>query len=234
MKRSLSLAMAAIAVCIISLPAADRLTIVDYYRMIPDKAFKHPKFILTLKNGVYTTPSIIEEQLKPTVDIPNGYLFVEDPGTGGGTTGHACAVFIAASGVPHIALNQFAFNGVAGDSALSMFILRDGMLVDRTAECAPMISLSLFLKDPHDIKRIQSVIGKTHLYMIRTELPRYGTDIVTTLMVFSGKAELYRTADWLSSKEKAEYAAFFAMPKYETIIFSWDKKKALFIAGSKK
>lgn len=216
------------------LTAAEKITILDHYRQLPEKAFRTGRTPLTLKNGVYTAESITEGELHPVVDIPNGYLRIEDPGTGGGSLGYECALFLDADKQPHVALIHFSFDGVTMENTFSLFARKGTAYTDRTAEGLPKMGLSLFLKDPNDIKRITSVVEKKFLYMIRIDLPRYGTDVKATLTVFTGKVEAQMESSGVSRKEKAECGTFLKLPKYETVIFTWDAKKAAFIPGAKK
>jgi hypothetical protein len=60
-------------------------SILDWYHAIPKRLLDDYKYQIRLKNNVFVSRSRTGYEVKPIVNIQNGYLKIMDGGTGGGS-----------------------------------------------------------------------------------------------------------------------------------------------------
>lgn len=72
-------------------PSLAGRSILDCYHSLPENLLGDQKYRIELKNDVYISRSVANFEIKPRVDLQNGYLKIMDNGTGGGSVVHELA-----------------------------------------------------------------------------------------------------------------------------------------------
>jgi hypothetical protein len=115
-----------LSTCIVclSIAAFSQAKIVKYFDKLPTEN-KHG-YAIKFKDGKYKVES--ETQSSIIVDDKNGYLKIEDAGTGGGTFVLELAIFKTASGEDILAVNYYSYSGDGKDGgAVTFFETYDNM-----------------------------------------------------------------------------------------------------------
>lgn len=193
-------------------------SVIEYYNDIPASFFSDAKYELKQSGKKWVTPSVADTELEPLVDIPNGYICIEDPGTGGGTRIDEVALFVLKSGAVLIGINRKDIDGVVGTSSSLIFVSKeDGKWADVTKKVLPKTGLSSFFKPgfvPSDKVTILSWF----------ELPRKGTTVVWNLDTTGIEARIGY------EQNVAENRAVLAAVKTKKIEFLYDVKTGTFSA----
>lgn len=202
-------------------------SVVEWYNMLPAERLIGGRFTLVQKRGVWTSTSpITEEEIEVVADIRNGYLYIADHGTGGGTIIHELALFTADGGKEYIGVNLKEFDGVGISSNLKFYACSDGRFRDVTADICPFLDTKEFIMER--FKELSSAAVCLKQVSIDPQLPRKGTTLV--LQLFTGRLEMMMTSEGMALKECA------GLPDklYKTIDLVWDVKKGVFRLGAKK
>ncbi len=202
-------------------------SIVEWYNILPADSLIGGRFTLVQRHGVWTSTSpITEAELEVIADIKNGYLYVADPGTGGGTIIHELALFKADGGKEYIGVNLKEFDGVGITSNLKFYAYSGGRFRDVTADICPFLDTKEFIMEK--FKELSSARICLKQVSIDPQLPRKGTTLV--LQLFTGRLEMMMTSDGMALKE----CAGLQDRLYKTIELAWDVKKGIFRLSAKK
>lgn len=212
--------------------AREPATVLDYYNMMPPACFENNKFAIRYEKGKYVSNSIVDYEIYPIVDQQNGYMFIEDPGTGGGTVRHEIAIFTDNSKNIFIGVHISSFDGVAPESRLKFFVYKKGTFRDTTASIFPKISSTDFMKENFDESLVPDIINNRSLYSIMYNLPRYGTKIKCDLFIASARIEAMLESK--SDDDKKAYTDFLKKIQFKEVEINWDIKKSVFKIGKKK
>jgi len=87
-------------------------SILDYYHSLPEKLLGDYKYRIELKNSIFVSRSNANYEIKPIVDVQNGYLKITDAGTGGGSVVHELAFLQTNEGNNIIGVNVIEHDGV--------------------------------------------------------------------------------------------------------------------------
>lgn len=157
-----------------------RLHVVDYYNQIPSKYFGDQKYVLRQIGSTWETDSIAEYTINPVVDLKNGFVSINDPGTGGGSIIYEVALFLTRSRQPILGVSMRNFDGVFAETHIQ-FLVQDGKSwVDGTSKIIPNIHPGLFLK-PDFYNQNKEKIDSLSVFKIVYKLPRYGTKVKLSL-----------------------------------------------------
>ncbi len=200
-------------------------SIVEWYNLLPEDKLIGGRFTLVQKRGAWTSTSpITEAELEVVADIPNGYLYIADHGTGGGTIIHELALYTAEGGKEFLGVNLKEFDGVGITSSLKFYAYSGGRFRDVSSAVCPFLDVREFIIE----KKSGGVIEKClDQLSIDPQLPRKGTTLVLQLstarleMMASGRDDLKGCAGLLDKF-------------YKTIELAWDVKKGAFRLGAKK
>lgn len=201
-------------------------SIVEWYNIFPADKLIGGRFTLVQKRGVWTSTSpITEEEIEVVADIRNGYLYIADHGTGGGTIIHELALFTADGGKEYIGVNLKEFDGVGISSKLRFYEYGGGRFRDVTAAICPFLDIKEFIVEKKGGDSASQCLARLS---IDPQLPRKGTTLI--LQLFTGRLEMMMTSEGLALKECA------GLPDklYKTIDLVWDVKKGVFRLGAKK
>jgi hypothetical protein len=218
--KKLLVSLFAVALCV-SLDAAQAATksVVEYYNDIPASFFNDSKYELKASGKKWVTASTADAELEPVVDIPNGYIRIEDPGTGGGTRIDEIALFVSKAGAVVIGINHADIDGVTGTSSSLLFVAKEGnRWIDVTKKVMPQLTSAAFFNpgfDPGDKVTIQSWY----------ELPRKGTTVIWNLDAAGIEARIGY------EQNVAENRAALANIKAKKIELRYDAKTGTFSVG---
>ena len=191
-------------------------SVIDCYNEIPSSFFYGAKYELRRSGKKWLTASTADAEIEALVDIANGYIRIEDPGTGGGTRVDEVALFISKSGAVIIGINRKDIDGVVGTSSSLLFVSKEGgRWADVTQKVLPKTGLSSFFKPgfkPSDKVTILSWF----------ELPRRGTTVVWNLDTVGVEARIG------CEQNVAENKAVLANIKTKRIEFLYDAKTGTF------
>lgn len=233
MKRSIiigTLSLIAALALIGDAPAAPR-GVIEYYRMIPEDALTGSRYQLRQDAGKWKCASTTGQELLPVVDVPNGYLRIDDPGTGGGTLIQEVALFLDEKKKPFIGLNVTQFDGVGEAGTLQFFMEDKGALVDCTAKIMPAMGLRHFFAESFH-QKLKSVERLGSLCQIVFSLPRQGTTIKA--MLRSSRLEMNLANASPGSADKKLLEEMKKSIRYTQIELPWNRARGLFTIGAKK
>ena len=214
-------------ILIISISYA-RESIVDYYNLIPIKLLDEYRYQLQFKNNNWITRSNANYEIRPIVDIKNGYLKIKDAGTGGGAVEHELVLYRTPEGNDIIGVNITQFDGLGHICKLRFYKPAENQWMDITNDVLPKVDLSRFMDDNTKLnmeKFSKLIEGIEFLY----RLPRIGT----TMNV---KIELDRFIMIHSENGKKPMSGVKEIInniKYQEIKLIWDKKNSKFNFGEK-
>lgn len=201
-------------------------SIVEWYNLLPADKLVGGRFTLVQKGGAWTSTSpITEAELEVVADIPNGYLYIADHGTGGGTIIHELALYTAEGGREFLGVNLKEFDGVGITSTLRFYTYSGGRFRDVTSAVCPFLDMREFVVE----KKSGGVSEKCLAQLsIDPQLPRKGTTLVIRL--FTARLEMMA-----SDREDLKECAGLLDKFYKTIELAWDVKKGAFrVAGKTK
>jgi hypothetical protein len=145
--------------------------IVKYFNKIPTEQ-KHG-YTITFKDGKYNVISDTESSI--IVDDKNGYLRIEDAGTGGGTFVLELAIFKTAKGEDILAVNNYSFSGDGRDAGTISFFDAKNNMTDVSMSVWPdMGYIEDLLHNGVTKKDIEPYADSEYGYSV---LPRVGTTI---------------------------------------------------------
>jgi hypothetical protein len=162
-----------LSICCVCIYAATiaQAKIVKYFNKIPTEN-KHG-YAITFKAGKYNVVSDTESSI--IVDDKNGYLRIEDAGTGGGTFVLELAIFKTAKGDDVLAVNNYSFSGDGRDAGTISFFDAKNNMADMTMSVWPDIGyIEDLLHNGVTKKDIEPYTDSEYDYSV---LPRVGTTI---------------------------------------------------------
>lgn len=201
---------------------SQNFSVLDYFKLLPDSLVHGYK--LYKKNNIWFTHSWAEYEneyieIKAIVDIKNGYIEINDEGTGGGRTILKVALYRKIDGSALIGIS-YLFRDDLADSDIKFLEYNNNKWQLVTDEVLPEITYKNFMKDDFKIYDLKYPLS------IYFDLPRYGTEIKVVL--------LYELIKWECDEEclteKQKYACqFIENVKTDTIALIWDKQNTKFI-----
>lgn len=204
-------------------------SIVDYYNSIPLKLLDNYKFQLQYKNNIWISRSETNREIKPIVDIKNGYLKITDAGTGGGVLEHELALYRTHDGSDIVGAKTAQFDGVGSTCSLKFYKPSGNQWMDITNDVLPKIDLSFFMNETYKLKKeklIKILDGISFLY----QLPRIGTTMNVKIELDRFIMSHRGNDDKMKSGDKE----IISNIKYQEIELLWDDKNSKFNFGKKK
>ncbi len=152
-----------------------KLNIADYFNLLKNADLIDVPCKLQKESNKWMCKSKKDEagfvnECETTVDIKNGYVKIEDSGTGGGFLITETALFKTAEKKDIIAVNKYFADGILQMSSHKPKFYRfSDEHFSEIADIFPEINANVFFYKPYDLKN--ELIGAYF------ELPRYGTEI---------------------------------------------------------
>ena len=176
---------------------------------------------LTPKGEQWVSYSSAEYEIDVVVDTKNGYIEIEDEGTGGGLLRLQFVMFRLDGGQPMIAINETFFDGLGIQSRYAFLHPENDLKYDWTAETIDLPTpLDFMTKEGgnYDLNLLKEAIP------VYFELPRYGTDLVVKADV--SKKQLYCGEN--ANEEWVALCPAFNQLYRDSLVLKWNKLEARF------
>lgn len=213
--------------------------IIYYYQKLSIKELGGYKFPLKFVNKKWVTYSSADYELYPVVDTKNGYIYIEDEGTGGGTIFHEIVLYRKKDKSAILAVNVHEFGGIEPNTIQFGFYKYENSLYNNiSSKVFPEIKIENYLKNKNDlneIKKIRSELIKFEknrkvkiLNQFLYKLPRYGSEIKIKLnkKFIIWNLEVFKKE--ISQKNIKKIKTVLENLKYNTLICKWNKNKGKF------
>ncbi len=206
-------------ICIFSF--SQNLSIIDYYRLLPDSLIHY--YEIFYKDNKWYTNSCAEYEIEILVDIKNGYIEINDEGTGGGRTTVKTVLFRKTDGSGLIGISYHFYDGFA-DSDIKFLEYKNNEWVFVTNEVLPEITYRNFMSDDYELPYFEFPP-----FSIYYDLPQFGSSIKLT--IFYDILKMQCDGEFMEvSKEEKEIACNFVKNiKNENLTLIWDKQNTRFL-----
>lgn len=147
-----------------------KFSVVDYYKILPDSLRKG--YQLFFKNNKWITYSSEGYEIMPVVDIKNGYINIDDPGTGGGESTLTVALFRKNDGSALIGVSYYTNDGIYANSWVYFLEYNNNKWEIVNQKVLPSITYKNFMSENYIIPKFPYPP-----YVIHYSLPQFGTTI---------------------------------------------------------
>lgn len=189
------------------------------------------RYTIYKTNKGWSTKEDLNEKEYLTVDLKNGYLSINDEGTGGGFIQQECALFKNTISNHYIVFAQTLCDGISMKEVIVIFLYKNSLLEDITnSRIIPSINYKHFCNTIPDSKALTQLFSKSKYSMIRYSLPRYGTTIIATIDYNNIESNI----DYLNEKKRfsdVNHLKLFtrcAKSYKKNISIVWDKENSIF------
>lgn len=203
-------------------------TIIDFYNLLPGK-----KFELEQKRGKWITKSCADYDIEPLVDLRNGYLSIEDPGTGGGTIVQEAALFLTSDRRFFLGVSLTEFDGIGARCGISIFEYRDKAMKDVTASVLPDIDLDAFMPPGYDMAALKKKATWVDSIQFGYTLPRHGTTVKVSMVLTTVSSRLNIAKSQEEPVDMKTFEEFQNSIRFEAVELNWNMKKGKFEIGRK-
>ncbi len=225
-------------------PQIHPVNILDYYSLLPEKLLSINslggfKYSLKKAKGGWITHSLAGYGLQPVVDIKNGYIQIDDEGTGGGSVTETVVLFRKADKEALIGVGIEEFDGFHMDYGLAFYEFRNNHWKDVTNKALPTLTFKEFLQE----KYVKLTLDKTsrifRMLSWRYQLPRYGTSITVSInhsqiqFLLDNEVDK-KTGKPLDQKNKELLSELVQNLGYESFLLNWNRREGRFEPGEKK
>ncbi len=212
--------------------AQARKTIVQYYREMPVSLAGGFKYRLENRKGEWISQSSAEYEIKPLVDIKNGYLSIVDHGTGGGTITHEVVLFLTNDGRTVIGMNLIEMDGVSISSNLKFYRVTGTHWKEVTSEVLPPLNIRNFIDSGYSTGDLDLLKDRLGLISIFYALPRYGTTAWAEPVMHRFRNVINNTAG-LDGTIRAAGERLLKAANDRKIPLTWDMKKGVLLPPGK-
>lgn len=155
--------------------------VLDYYKTLPASFFSDHgegafKYAISKRNNVWLCKSIAGYDISPTVDIRNGYIEINDEGTGGGSILTKVVLFRKKDRSPLIGITIGSFNGFFFDSSTHFYEKQNGHWM--LTYPFPAFSIGRFLDPKYHTNCFKHDPNITPNLTALVNLPQYGTQVL--------------------------------------------------------
>lgn len=198
-----------------------RRTVLDYYQMLTSQGLLTYEYPLQEQQGRWVCISpLTEESFEAVVDVPNGFIELEDDGTGGGTYRRQVVLFRMEDSKAVIGVNELIHDGVTLSHNYAFYRDQNGRLEDWTERTMPAISGFDFL--PSDYAEESDIVAQA--LDVYFELPRKGTKL--TCKVWTGKKVYFCQED--ANEEDQIACAVINRVIRESFKLDWNRQEGRF------
>lgn len=202
-------------------PVGDK-SVLDFYNMLPvSKEYK-----ITKKGSKYVTMSNADYEMGATVDMKNGFIEINDDGTGGGSVNVQVVLFLDNDKGAYIGYSRFSFDGIATASdAFDFYTYNDASLNKNTGKIIETMNKSAFLKSAYtpsgDEKEAWNQMDVIY------KLPRNGTTVFADLTVEPA-------CGFGSMAGNVPHPDLCDAISFARVSYNWDMKTGTFKVGKKQ
>ncbi|MBP7583328.1 MAG: hypothetical protein KBA61_04805 [Spirochaetes bacterium] len=234
-------------------PWENRKNVLEYYNMLPQKYFSNSfapdsrKYALRRSGGKWITRSSADYDFAAIVDTGNGYIRIEDHGTGGGGRTDEVVLYRDAREGVYLCISQVFNPGVWDRNFVRVLSCRDGSFSDVTEKILPSITLADFLREKHDralTERFTDTIS-SHPMFPKNEaskithftysFPRYGTTAKVSVNFTRKDNLLFLFYGGGREAARDTIRRFLdTQLKYSSVDLTWNRESARFETGKKQ
>ena len=202
-------------------PVGDK-SVLDFYNMLPvSKEYK-----ITKKGSKFVTKSNADYEMGVTVDMKNGFIEVNDEGTGGGSITIQVVLFLDDNKGAYIGYSKTAI--MDGDinpnaSQFEFYTFNDASLNKNTENIIEVMDKNQFVKNGFKPSSNSEVVWDRMGVIYK--LPQHGTTVI---------AELPNKIACGFKGEKAPYPEICNAIKFTKVSYNWDMKTGTFKIGKKQ
>jgi len=202
-----------------------QMTILDYYRLLPDGVMNKYEIKnngvkwTVITDGDYTAP------MDPVVDLKNGYIKIEIENKGSYNTVEA-GLFLARGKNPVLCLTDYT-RGIGTGGDIHVFEYKNGKMIKIGKGIIPKLSYGMFLDEKYDDSKIRDTGNFENLITVLFIIPRTGTTIKAYLDC--------SLLDYnVNDPERLKiHRDFMKNVKYRTIDLEWNSVDGKFTIGKK-
>lgn len=166
-----------LSIFFVTIVSAQKLTVLDYFEKLPEE--HNFDYKIESIEGEWITMSNADYEIKPTVDIINGFIEIVDDGTGGGTTKLQVVLYRKKDGSALIAVSKFVGDGIGNEVEINFLELKNNKWQDVTTTVLPDIGYDNFLKNGKSFADYPEDLS--YLVYLDYKLPQYGTTIEVSM-----------------------------------------------------
>jgi len=213
-------------------------TVVDVYKALPTDLLRfegnQARYELANKDGKWLTKSSVGYEFEVVVDAANGYLEINDRGTGGGFVAQELALLATADGGTVIGVNIYCADGTQARTKGLRFYRRDGnRFRDVTKDVLPELDWKMFYRanqwNIEDLKQGAKIAAREKIALIRFKLPRNGTMLRASFLKENLIIRGQYTTSGLTAAEGALLAGMVNTLARDRIMLKWDAAAARFV-----
>jgi len=199
--------------------AKQRKNVLDYYQALePPFQTDYP---LRKSGEKWLTNSSAEYEIEATVDLKNGYIEIEDEGTGGGTITLQVVLFRMADGNPMLAINETFFDGLGMSSNYHFLHPEDQQQYDWTEHTLPVMTPFDFLSE--DAASLDPALLEEAM-PVNLKQPQHGTTL--SVHLDRSKKPLYCSEN--SGRDRQSVCDAFDMIEQNQLELKWNRERAKF------
>jgi hypothetical protein len=206
-------------------PDFDQVTVITYYNMT-----RGDEEQLRVVDGKWKAFVRDEPVDLAVVDIENGYLEFEDPGTGGGGTIISAALFLNKDKEPMLAEHQATRSTAScpdNEYVLKTYLLRGSTMIV-VDDVLPAIPLELFLAKGFVPKKGDMFKLPGSYLRIEYRLPQKGTTLEAFLYTSLLACSLENFSEGMTAREREAAREFLRNVRKEPVRLKWNKASGRF------
>ncbi len=218
-----------------AMPLHAQPKVVEYYNSLVGTQFPNEyDYPLVLKNGQWTSQNTSWETDMPVlVDGQNGYIFVNDEGTGGGNFTTE-AVYWKRSYGPLLGIAETGYYPPYPEySRLKFYAFENNAWIDETAYVWPKITLEDFMSDDMTIRDLRAL--KAIQAALYVKLPQKGLDAEVWLVIRNTEVNaVCNGEDWFKPSNTTPYLTYCNTLKHRLfnhMVVKWNKSDGVFAKG---
>ena len=202
---------------------AQKLTILDYFEKLPEEM----RLFYKIENaeGEWISRSTARYEIKPTVDIINGFIEIQDEGTGGGLTILQVVLYRKKDGTGLIGISSYNGDGVSEKCTINFLEYNNNEWINVTSEVFPVLNYQTFVNPNYTVPDFPE--DYYEMSAIRYKLPQYGTTIEAELIAGGLSLICNGYTDALTADKESVCDFISNINKIPVKIF-WDKNKRKF------
>jgi len=203
-----------------------RKNIIEFYKEIPKQLIGGYKFPVEMVMGKWQSKDEDYGTRRAVFDIKNGYMYIEDFGTGGGHSAHELALFRLSDGSALIAFNNLSVDDPNGSfSEISFFRKISSKWNNVTKDVFPEVQLKLFVNEQYKSKVNNLGEIADHIHFIYS-LPQHGTTV--TAMLSTERLAMAESFSNVSPAKKQLVKDILANVSHEEVKLAWNKVRCKF------
>lgn len=200
---------------------AQKKSVVDYYKLLPDSLTHNYK--LSFSNNKWVSQSSADYEIYPTVDIKNGYIKIYDEGTGGGESVLKIVLYRKKDGTALLGVSFLEGDFMDVDCSVYFLEYNNNKWEVVNSKVLPDITYKNFLKPNYVLSK--NLLGNFSIYY---DLPQHGTSINVALKYSLIMMYCEGAFSNTTEEDKTTSCKFIENIKSDSLQLIWDKKDTKF------